>query len=49
GRDATVTAANGIPVDAANTFEDITSYDAWWAITDGDPVTVRLIVTAVDA
>jgi len=51
GSDATVTALTGIPVVAGETFEDITSYDEWWAIADDDETAlwVRIIITTLDA
>jgi hypothetical protein len=49
GSDATVTSANGVPVAANATFEDITSYDEWWGIVEDGHVDARIIITTVDA
>ena len=49
GSDATVTAANGVPVAAGGTFEDITSYDEWWGIVAAGSADARTIITTLDA
>lgn len=43
GKDATVTAANGIKLNPGDSFEDTLSTDAWFAITNSGTGDLRYI------
>lgn len=49
GRTNAVTAANGVPVDAGDTFTESDSYDAWWGIVAAGSADSRVIITTLDA
>jgi len=49
GRDNTLTAANGVPVAAGDTFTESDSYDEWWGIVAAASADARIIITTLDA
>ncbi len=46
GKDTTLTAANGYPLETGDVLEDTASIDAWWAITAADTGDVAIIEVA---